>query len=195
MENENGSMSHHEASAGDGKSVSLARRRLLRGGLGAAPVIATFASQPVYAYTCKSASAFTSANNSRPSVTPCNGQGPTWWKTGSWSGTGCGGADQFQAFFGSVPPVSGGYTYPSTVTLMQILTGSLTGETDKLARNMVAALLNVNSGKIGPGVFTAAQLKAIWASTLGGGYVPSPGAAAWNAAGVNTWLGTVFPTT
>ncbi len=176
--------------AAAGAAVSAGRRRLLRGGLSAAPVLATFVSQPVHAtYTCKSASAFTSANASRPAVTPCNGCGPTWWKTNTGSWVGCATGTTFATYFTVTA------AYPTGTTLLQVLNGVSTADSDKMARNLVAALLNIKSGRIGAGVFTEAQLKTIWTSALTTGYVPTAGATPWNAAGVNTWLGTVFSTT
>lgn len=170
--------------------ASPARRRLLRGGVAVAPVLATFVSQPVHAaYSCKSASAFTSANASRPGAPVCNGAAPSWWasNTGSW--VGCTAATaQFNTYFSVTT------TYPAGTKLLQVLQGNSTAFVDKMARNMVAALLNIKAGRIGTGVFTEAQLQAIWnAARTGSGYVPSPGASPWYAQQVNQWLASVFP--
>lgn len=170
--------------------VSTGRRRLLRGSLGAAPVLVTFVSQPVHAtYSCKSASAYTSANASRPAVTPCNGSSPSWWKTNTGSWVGCSsGTTLFSTYFS----VTAGY--PTGTKLMQVLEGTSTATVDKLARNMVACLLNIKSGRIGSAVFNEAELKTIWlAASSGGGYTPTPGGPVWYSAQVNTWLATVFP--
>lgn len=172
------------------EAVSAARRRLLRGGAAAAPVLATFVSQPVHAaYSCKSASAFTSANASRPGAPVCNGASGSWWasNTGSW--VGCSAATaQFNTYFTATT------TYPAGTKLLQVLQGTSNTYVDKMARNLVAALLNIKAGRIGSGVFTEAQLQAIWiAARSGGGYVPSPGADPWYAQQVNQWLASVFP--
>lgn len=179
-----------DAAPQPGTAVSKGRRRLLRGSLGAAPVLATFVSQPVHAtYSCKSASAFTSANASRPAVTPCNGCSPSWWKTNTGSWIGCSsGTTLFSTYFS----VTGGY--PTGTKLMQVLQGTSTAAVDKLARNMVACLLNIKSSRIGTAVFDEAQLKTIWlAASSGGGYTPTPGGPVWYSADVNAWLLTVFP--
>jgi hypothetical protein len=152
--------------------------------------VATFVSQPVHAtYACKSASAYTSANASRPAVSPCSGDHPDTWKAKGrpWSYAGCGDSSLFSTYFSTTTD------YPANTTLAQVLDGASDTEVRKLARNMVAALLNLRSGKIGVGVFTEGQLKIIWTSAISTGYVPTAGAAAWNASGVNVWLRTVFP--
>src|SRR6187397_2843611 len=63
-------------------AVALGRRRLLRGGLSAAPVIMTLASGPVSAGLCQTASAYGSLNPSgtRTSET-CGGRSPAAWTT------------------------------------------------------------------------------------------------------------------
>ena len=172
-----------------GQPQSLARRRLLRSGAAAAPVLATFVSQPVHAaYSCKSASAFTSANASRPGAAVCNGANAAWWRTNIGSWVGC---SPFTSMFSTYFSVTS--SYPAGTRLLQVLQGSSSAATDKMARNLVSALLNIKSGRIGPGVFTETQLLTIWTSAIGAGYVPTPGASPWFAQQVNLWLASVFP--
>jgi len=173
-----------------GAPLSTARRRLLRGGAAAAPVLASFVSQPVHAaYSCKSASAFTSANASRPGATLCNGSGPAWWRGNPGAWVGCSVVTStFATYFSATA------TYPAGTLLIQVLLGTSTAYVDKMARNLVAALLNVKSGRIGTGVFSEEQLRNIWlGATSAGGYVPVPGAQSWYAPQVNQWLVSVFP--
>lgn len=172
--------------------VSLAspsRRRLLRGGAAAAPVLATFVSQPVHAaYSCKSASAFTSANASRPGADICNGSSPAWWLANPGAWVGCSPTtSNFSTYFSVTS------AYPSGTKLMQVLAGTSTTHVDKMARNLVAALLNIKSGRIGAGVFSEEQLRTIWLDATAGGYVPLAGAQPWYAQQVNQWLVSVFP--
>lgn len=172
-----------------GVPESLGRRRLLRGGAAVAPVLATFVSQPVHAaYSCKSASAFTSANASRPGAAVCNGANAAWWRSNQGSWVGCSPSTSLFSTYFSVTS-----SYIAGTTLLQVLQGQSTAQIDKMARNMVAAVLNVKAGKIGPGVFTEAQLRTIWLDALAGGYVPLPGVGPWYAQQVNQWLGSVFP--
>ena len=172
-----------------GAPLSQTRRRLLRGGAAAAPVLATFVSQPVHAaYSCKSASAFTSANASRPGADICNGSSPAWWLANQGSWVGCSAATATFATYFSVTS-----SYPSGTKLVQVLQGSSTTHVDKMARNLVAALLNIKSGRIGGGVFNEEQLRSIWLGATGGGYVPMAGSQPWYAQQVNQWLVSVFP--
>lgn len=178
-----------EGQPAQGAPLSQARRRVLRGAAAAAPVLATFVSQPVHAaYSCKSASAFTSANASRPGAAVCNGAGGSWWlnNQGSWIGVSPATA-LFSTYFSATS------SYPSGTTLVQVLQSTSTAAADKMARNMVAALLNVKAERIGPGVFTEAQLRTIWLAALGSGYIPISGASPWDAQQVNQWLNSVFP--
>ena len=78
------------SSAGDGGSTerrdaaSAARRRILRAGLGAAPVLMVSAPRSVMATTlnCVPASSFASINASRPDLlSSCSGRTPGYWKT------------------------------------------------------------------------------------------------------------------
>lgn len=172
-----------------GQPASPARRRLLRGGAAAAPVLATFVSQPVHAaYSCKSASAFTSANASRPGAEICNGSSPAWWLANQGSWVGCAPATAAFATYFSITS-----SYPAGTKLTQVLQGTSTAAVDKMARNLVAALLNIKSGRIGAGVFNEEQLRSIWLGAIGSGYVPMPGAQPWYAQQVNQWLASVFP--
>ena len=74
-----------------------------------------------------------------------------------------------------------------------MLQGNSTAQVDKMARNLVAALLNIKSGRISAGVFTEEQLRTIWLGAIGSGYVPITGGQPWYAQQVNQWLVSVFP--
>jgi len=75
-----------------------------------------------------------------------------------------------------------------------VLQGTSKTFVDKMARNMVAALLNIKAGRIDTTVFSETKLQVIWLAAIsGGGYVPTPGAAPWYAQQVNQWLASVFP--
>jgi len=190
MDDQQGAGSPAQGGEVANEATSAARRRLLRGGLAAAPVLATFVSQPVHAaYSCKSASAFTSANASRPGAPLCNGAPGSWWVSNPGSWVGCSAATaQFNTFFSSTA------SYPSGTKLMTVLQGTSKTFVDKMARNMVAALLNIKAGRIDTTVFSETKLQVIWLAAIsGGGYVPTPGAAPWYAQQVNQWLASVFP--
>ena len=67
---------------------SAIRRRLLQGGLSAAPVLMTIVSRPVLGQQCQTPSAALSGNISAPAsrVAVCSGQQPNWWvsNTDAW---------------------------------------------------------------------------------------------------------------
>jgi hypothetical protein len=179
-----------------GTVLSASRRRLLRSGLGASPVLLTFASQSVSAAVCKSASATVSANASRANiVATCNAanNGVSYWlaNQGSWpSGV---AALAFQPFFGSPYPFSGA---TATTNMLQVLQGTTTPTLDKLARNMVVALINSRKGLIGTGAYDEPTLKIIWQqATSASGYKPIAGGTAWYAQDVLNWLWTMFLST
>src|SRR5664279_3396076 len=69
-------------------AVILGRRRLLRGGLSAAPVIMTLASGPVSAGLCATGSAYGSLNPSgKHASLTCGGRSPAIWQNtnnGHW---------------------------------------------------------------------------------------------------------------
>src|SRR5438046_7128669 len=68
-----------ESAPVSGHELSTTRRRLLRGGLAAAPVMMTLVSRPVLAQTCTTPSGYVSANASRPGGSSCSGYGPRHW--------------------------------------------------------------------------------------------------------------------
>ena len=164
----------------------MSRRRLLQGGLGAAPVLMTLVSRPVLAQECLTPSAFVSGNAStggQPAL--CTGLTPGSWKQSqhfsSWNGyypttvPGPGGhsATTFNSVF--TPPFPNqGFTGP---TLLQVLqTGG--GPPNDVARHVVAALLNSAANKTP--VLTQTAVKNIWTEYITtGAYSPTAGVS-WN---------------
>ncbi len=113
-----------EAAAGSRPAVSGSRRRLLRGGLAAAPALLALKSAPVMACNCKAPSGFsTSGNLSRNGNAGCGtdvqGNAPGWGPN-SWAGntngsgyycqgtqsTGCKPAGRFCDLFGGTDTTS-----------------------------------------------------------------------------------------
>src|SRR6266446_8785038 len=63
-----------------GGDLKASRRRLLQGGLAAAPVLMTLVSRPVLARQCTSPSGFVSGNASTPGRgVDCTGHTPEYW--------------------------------------------------------------------------------------------------------------------
>lgn len=171
-----------------------ARRRLLRIGLGAAPVLMTLASRPVLGNgrswqvvggaQCVAPSGFASMPTSHPGRTYyCSGRTPGYWKQpqhfGSWVApyfpTSVGGPGGHDAtLFNAVFSVSQS-PYPDTTTLLQVLDPLVdggvqgAGPPNDVARHIVAALLNAAAGWTP--VLTIAMVQGIWSEYMntGGG--------------------------
>ena len=179
----------NQASNGCGTppSVRVGRRNLLRGAIGAAPVMLTLVSRPVIGASCSSASAFGSINASRPGPVPsCTGRSPGYWKNhASWPAgyiaTGS-KATQFNTTFGN----TGGY--PGKSLRDVLIQGG--GGKDALARQIVAALLNAANGWVPPTVFSVSTVKAIWTSFVTTGYYSPTAGVKWNSTQIINWLTT-----
>jgi len=176
------------ASVGAGKSCHDAnRRRLLRGGLGAAPVLLTLVSRPVLAGQwrvvgggggggngqCFTPSGFVSIPTSQHGQPYyCSGRTPGYWKQSqhfsSWvapfypttvSGPGGHSATLFKDWFTPSP-------YPPATTFLQVLELQ-GGPPDDVARHIVASVLNVAAGWVP--VLTVQVLKGIWGEYMNTG--------------------------
>lgn len=186
MDRDEGSENSGAAARAVVTSSVESRRRLIRAGLVSAPVLMTLVSRPVHAADCKSASATVSANASgKPLV--CGGDGPvTWLAAPTWP------VPKLTALLSTYLPDAPLPTgLPPNPTLLQVLQSTGTSATDVLARNIVAALLNVLSGKNPSQVVTQSMLNTIIGA--GGNFNPSPGVP-WNTAQTNAWLVTLFVT-
>lgn len=160
-----------------------ARRRLLRGGLGAAPVVLTLASRPVLAATnCAAPSSFASINASRPSqVQTCNGLGIDYWSNPSnfsqwpagYQANGGANATKFVNVFGV--PVG------ESRTLLQMLQLSAPSDRDAVAQQLVVSLLNVASGRVPATVMTRSGLVQIWNEFYTKGYYEPTAGIRWFA--------------
>jgi hypothetical protein len=167
------------------------RRRLLKGSLGAAPLLLTLVSRPVLGGTrwttvggggngqCVTPSGFVSMPTSQhgtPSY--CSGRTPGFWKQeqhfSSWvppyypttvSGPGGHPATKFTDVFYAVAS-----PYPSSTTFLEVL-GLQGGPPNDVARHIVAAVLNVAAGWTP--VLTIPVLQGIWSEYIntGGGTV------------------------
>ena len=158
------------------------RRRLLRGGLAAAPVLMTLVSRPVLAQQCTTPSGFVSANASTAGrgVT-CSGHTPEYWvsHTDSWPGQGSNKYktnDKFKKYFS--PDLSG------SPTLIEALAPAFPSS---VARYCVAALLNTGPPSLTP-VLSPSAVKDIWSEfATSGSFSPSSGAH-WNATEIIDYL-------
>jgi hypothetical protein len=194
---------------------STSRRRLLKAGLGVSPVVLTFVSQPVPAsfttVTCRAASAFASVQaalaagvgTSANTAQLCSGNLPSSWKGLSrpyWPGGSATADLLFTSLFGPYTVTTiGTATVPAVTTdaptLFQVLCGAGTTARDVLARNIVAAYLNLQQGLVPATVVSSTQLQSMWLTA--GNTVPSPYlvnglSGGWSLAQVNQFLAHTF---
>jgi hypothetical protein len=165
-----------------------ARRRLLRGGIAAAPVVLTLTSRPVLGdtLTCNSPSRALSGTNSYagPELKLCNGDSVSAWKSRSphWP-SGCPKHnDPFHGvngFSGTSQLKSNGHSK----TMLEVLSEA------GVAAHFVAALLNIRTAKVSAGVLTEIGLKNLWTElSTTGRYSPFAGAKVWYPADVVTYF-------
>jgi hypothetical protein len=184
------------------------RRRLLRGGLGAAPLLMTLVSRPVLGHgrlQCTTMSASVSmpaSGGGNPSV--CLGRTPGFWKQkhhfDDWPSptywpTTVGGPGGHQATkFKSVFPTPT-LPYPPSTTFLQVLDMG-GGPPNSVARHLVAAALNVAKGWAP--VLTLPALQGLWLQymTTGGGtvgyYEPTAGVK-WYHSEIEAYLKSTMP--
>lgn len=185
----------HEPAAPQGEQpqtevqvVSATRRRLLQGGLGAAPVLLSVSSRPVMASggQCVAPSSFTSLNVSGDNKTfACSGRGPDFWKQSTsfleWPSPFLPQRvrDTPATLFDSVFGAAGGYDKKTLLEVLNLTT--LDTGRDGLARHIVAALLNAQKGWTPPTVLGVPAVKAIWSDFIARGYFEPTGGVRWYA--------------
>lgn len=179
-----------------GVVCDVGRRRILRAGISAAPVVMTVASRPVLATTnppgiCESPSGFISANLSRPAGSLCAGRTPGYWKQsqhfGSWKSpyvpTG-GSATLFKTWFSPDLP-------SASLTFLCVLEPQCSGSGPPydVARHIVAAALNNAAGFVPQSILPLATIQAMWtAYNNGNGCYPVTPSICWNGAQIVDYL-------
>jgi len=179
------------------------RRRLVGGGLGAAPLLMTLVSRPVLGQeTCLSASAHLSGPTSHPHEQQvCSGGSPNYWSQnlnewpspyqattdaeasaalGSSStlfATTANTATLFAATFSPSP-------YPPETTYLAVL--NMSGPSNEVARHLVAAQLNVAKGWTP--VLDAGRIQEIWLEYTGKGYFEPTAGVKWYEADIVAYL-------
>lgn len=170
------------------------RRRLLRGGLAAGPVIMTIASRPVLGQTLNCGSAQVQASltagtslHAGCAIDPYNtGFSPrTWFSTATWPYP-YRNVQPKTAFIGTATGLGGPQT-PSPNTMYAVLKGNATGLADlTLAQDIVAALLNAAAGKT-PFLSTA-TVQQMWNSYANQTYYQVSPGIRWYAADLKKYL-------
>jgi hypothetical protein len=165
--------------------VAVGRRRLLRGGLSAAPVIMTLASGPVSAGLCQTASAFGSLHPSGTKTSlSCGGLSPSTWAMTDYRYWPLDANSLFSTHF--APPLG-----DTNAKLKQVIDPSK--GYDAVARNCVAALLNASGAqpRTPPSILSATKAKEIWSTYKGKGFEPTAGIQ-WTSAQIVTWITTTY---
>lgn len=181
--------------------VDSSRRRFARASLGATGVILTLTSQPgmAAARVCKSPSGSLSGGlQSQPSnqTLVCGGLSPGYWTqhlsqwpAGAIPESGENGKGKFgktATKFASVFP-GGGTTFLQNATLLECLEdNNPSNDPHNLAMHLVAAYLNVLSGKIS--YLTVPALQQIWHDVITYGYYSPSAGVQWDAYAVKIYL-------
>lgn len=175
------------------QAALVARRRLLRGGLGVAPVLMVSAPRSVMAGNCSTASAWTSAtlNASHAATTiQTNGKLPSYWQgcgpllaQSAWPDT-ClvlnnGVRTDTSKPFNSVFTTT--YAAYNSMSLMQVLgQTAAAGGNDELAKYVIAALLNARTGKTNC-IIDELTVQTIWTKCAIGLYFEPTAGVHWTA--------------
>jgi len=186
--------SHEPANLAESGRPEAARRRLLQGGLAAAPVLMTLVSRPVLGQVV-TPSAFVSGNASRVAASATSsGRTPEYWKQDqnfyawphpyyptSLGGPGGHSATLFDKVF--TPHYSG-------KTLLDVLSDG-SGPPNDVAGHVVAALLNIAAG-LTP-VITVQTVKDIWTEYITTGYYEPTAGTHWDHGQIVTYLDSTMP--
>lgn len=201
-------MSNHDRSAADstlppGTGMVASRRKLLKLGAGMTPVLMAFASRSAFACHSTTPSAFGSVCNSRPDLLQSSsGRSPEYWKThtGShwpapyYSDAVCQNDDKKKkdddrsqsckkvvipaTTFKSVFGIAGPFT--DSTTLLEVLKSTGSGS-KAVARAVVAALLNAQSGNTPSSILDTSDVIGIWRQYVSSGYFEPVAGIKWYA--------------
>jgi len=169
------------------------RRRLLQGGLGAAPLL-TLVSRPVLGNgdggQCVPPSSWGSLPHSKPGAPQysCNGRTPDYWQqphhSSSWPPS-YSPSTVFNAVFSASP-----CPYPDATTLLDVLEMG-GGPPNPLGRHIVASLLNVEKGWVS--VLTVTSLQDIWLEYVMHGHFEPTAGVRWYHDEIVDYLASTMP--
>ncbi|MCB1963731.1 MAG: hypothetical protein KDF24_11290 [Rhodocyclaceae bacterium] len=180
----------------DNKPASETRRKLVRGGLSAGPILVTLTSRPVLATTCYSPSETMSGAVSHKAgdIPQCTGESPGVWRQ-SAEGTAQAPitwpiphTTLFTQYFTGVPAFykSSANRYMTMLEVMQ-LNGS--GDPDKMGFHFIGALLNILDNRVDHRAMDVPGLQRMWSEFANTGtYVPFGGATAWGPTDIKNYL-------
>ncbi|HLX30550.1 MAG TPA: hypothetical protein VKV24_18890 [Casimicrobiaceae bacterium] len=180
------------------KPQSDERRKLLRAGLSAAPVVMTVASKPVLGSTiCAAASAMGSAGSATArTASVCNGLTPSQWKTyaAEWplpycatnaSRTGSTATRYHCPTTGFSGHIFGDHTMLEVIDIGQGGIGTMS-----LGGWMVAALLNACCGRTP--VLNETGVRTMWNDVVNNGYYEPTAGVKWQAPEIIAYLKTTM---
>lgn len=177
--------------------TSEARRKLIRGGMAAGPLLVTLTSRPVLATTCYSPSETLSG-----AVSHKGGEGPqcAGESPGVWRQKAEGNAQAklewpippetlFTAYFTGIAAF---YNHDQNryMTMLEVMQLQGNGDPYKLGFHVIGALLNIMTNRVDPLALTVSGLQAIWSEyvSTGGTYTPFAGATPWGGAEITAYL-------
>lgn len=204
-----------ESQRGDGSSVvKVGRRRFVRGVGSALPAVVITAHSPsvLGAVQCLAPSAVASiqlfqSRVDRPRLT-CDGRSPGFWlqsatpkpngdpdpNAGAWVSANVSPDKPFSEVF-SGGPKDGLYAGKTLKDVLE-MGGSSGSDSQQFGAHMIAAYLNLKSGKVPQSILDTSHLSAMWllagGSTCGGGYYePTPGKC-WDIEGIKEFLASTW---
>lgn len=183
--------SQDELSSRPQEGVVAARRKLLKLGAGATPILMALASRSAFACHSTTPSAFGSVCNSRPELLQSSdGRSPGFWKTHT------GTSYWPQPYYSDTIKISKYKTIPATTfksvfcatgapspfsssaTLLDVLESG-GGGSKAVARACVAALLNARSGRTPSSIMTVDDVINIWNQYATMGYFEPTAGVKW----------------
>jgi hypothetical protein len=186
--------------------TSGVRRRLLRGGLSAAPVLMTVASRPVLGQTtCLAASASVGSvpsSGQRTAAATCSGLSPQQWKAQAtrWPRPYVGAVPQSgdaRALVSQTPtafhcPTTGlaGYVFSDRSMLAVIEVNEGGQGVTALGRYVVAALLNARAGRTP--VLSETTVRAMWNDVINRGYFEPTAGVRWGPTEIVQYIKTTM---
>ena len=176
----------------DNKPASETRRKLVRGGLSAGPILVTLTSRPVLATTCYSPSETLSGavSHKGTSMPTCTGHSVTTWRSAantSWPASPKHNT-LFTAYFTGATFYydHANNRYMKMKEVLHLGSGS---DPDEIGAYFITALLNIQSGLVDSRALDAPGLQAMWHEFITTTkYVPFGGATPWTAADIKLYF-------
>jgi hypothetical protein len=186
--------------------ASGARRRLLRGGLSAAPVLMTVVSRPVLGQNaCLTASASVGSvpsSGQQTSTVVCSGLSPQQWKAQAtrWPTPYVGAVQQSEGFRALVSQTPTAFHCPTTGlaghvfsdrSMLAVIEVNEGGQgVTALGRYVVAALLNARAGRTP--VLSETTVRSMWNDVINQGYFEPTAGVRWGPTEIVQYIKTTM---